>query len=129
MRLKVESFRGGDLHQRLIPFSPVALDHDFAPIVIGQWKLLAPERTRHNRNFVWIESHQVCASRVDARRIRSEKDYPGGDRIWIQGPSSLPGKDSIYQNVMPLAILTHRGTQGSIRVAVQNQLIQVEAHS
>ena len=51
------------------------------------------------------------------------------DGIWIQRSSSLPGNDTIHQDIVALAILRQGGTQGPVRVAVQHQLVKVEAHA
>ena len=97
--------------------------------MIGQRKTPALKGMGQDWNLLGIKSHKIRADSIYAGGMYAEQYKSGRQWIGIQWPPSLAGKNSIDNDVMPLAIWPRWSAQGAIRIAVRNNLVEVEAHS
>src|SRR5215472_8336141 len=96
MGFEVKSIAGRDFEKSAIPSGVIAANQNVSQAVPRQRKASALERSRYDRNFLWVETHQIRTSRIDAGRMHAEDYNPCLDGVGIQGTTSVARDNSIH---------------------------------
>src|SRR4051794_15038251 len=87
------------------------------------------EGLAHDRDALRVEAHHEGTGGVDTCGVHAEEHHAGTYRIGVHRPASLAGNDTVYQCEVALPVLRGRGAKSAVRVSIEDQLVEVQAHS